>query len=725
MTTHLEIAEQFRQVMAQAGIVTQDEILADGGLHRFHVEGDKPGRKNGWYILHGDTCPWGAFGSWKLGIKGTWKGQLPKGLSKEEREAAKAQAAKVEAEWKAKQERQEAKAQKTAAYIWEHATPAADDHPYLNKKQITPNGARLHEGKLVLPVCDAEGTLQNLQFIFASGEKRFLSGGRTAGCCYGLGKPTKRVYIAEGFATGATIHEVTHEAVAIAFDAGNLKPVAEALRKKYPKTEIVIAGDDDQWTDGNPGKTKALEAAKAVKGKLALPKFRDVSTHPTDFNDLSCLESTGKVKEFLKRARVPEMWQNIPGVLAKNVKPEKVRWLWLNRIPLGEVTMLEGDPGIGKSTVTLDWAARVTQGWGWPDEAEAQVPPRGVVIVSLEDSPSHTIRPRLETAGADLERVRVIETVTGPDGIERTATIPQDLFALEKAIQDVDAALLIVDPLIATFDQQTNSWKDQDVRRAIAPLKQMAERLGIAVVTLRHLNKSQAVNPLYRGGGSIAFIAGARAGMLAAKDSDNPGSYVLAMTKSNLAAEQPSLRYRIEGSSGVAQIVWEGESPHKAVDLLVDSGGEEEGSARREAEEGLRVLLANGPVPSKDVAKWAKDQRISDITFRRARKALGVRSTHTGQGRDTKWFLALSEMLTPPAEMLNIGNMSASAQITESTTFTHTNLAEMLTPDILSTSAPQLSPSADGQRPPAQPQDGAQPAPETARPSRPKREKPL
>jgi putative DNA primase/helicase len=687
------VVDSFHQEMEREGMLTQDRIIPDGKFHGFHMERDKPGKKHGWYILHLDPYAVGTFADWRLGERHTWKAPFPKKLSREERAALERRCAEARAKEQAEIERREAKARREAQYIWKHTDPAPEDHPYLQKKKIEPNGARLYKRCLVLPVRDVEGNLHSLQLISPTGEKRFLTGGRTAGCLYDLGKIGKHLYIAEGFATGATVYEATGEAVAVTFHAGNLKAVAGALRKKDPKMEIVLAADNDAWTEGNPGLAKALEAAKAIKGKVAVPRFRDASTQPTDFNDLLVLEGAGKVREQLRRARAPEMWENIPGVLASEVRPEEIEWLWLNHIPRGAMTLLDGDPSRGKSCIALDLAARISQGWRLPDGTDAQLPARGVVVISLEDPVSRAIVPRLKAAGADLERVRIIETIPGADGTERLVTITQDVLPVEKALHDVDAAFLVVDPVMATFDPQTNTWKDQEVRRALVPLIKLAERRNIALLVLRHFNKAGGSNPLYRGGGSIAFIAAARAAWVVGRDPDDPTSCIMAMSKSNFGPKQPSLRYRIVGYPKPPRIDWEGESPHTAVNLLDDSEGEEGRSARNDASEFIRALLANGPVPSEEVFTKGRKQGFSDKTLKRAKKDLGVRSRLVGQGRDGKWQWELSEGAKSAPEGVNIDKLAPSDQLIEPTAFSPTASPERANSEILTPSDPQLAPS--------------------------------
>ena len=265
------------------------------------------------------------------------------------------------------------------------------------------------------------------------------------------------------------------------------------------------------------------------------------------------------------------------------------------------LTILDGDPSLGKSLLTLDLASRVTKGKAMPDEPPSLVRPvRGVVVLSAEDDPSRTIRPRLDAAGADLDRVALV-AVRERDGTTREPLISAaDLTAVEEAVEALDAALLIIDPLVAYLPDAVNANRDHDVRRSLGLLRALAERTGVAIVAVRHLRKASAENALYRAGGSIGIIGAARAGLLVAADPDDPSRQrrVLAATKSNLGPEPPGLLFSLVMASGATQplVAWHGESAHRASDLLaapVDAGV----SARRGGGVPARPAVA-GPMPA-------------------------------------------------------------------------------------------------------------------------------
>lgn len=343
-------------------------------------------------------------------------------------------------------------------------------------------------------------------------------------------------------------------------------------------------------------------------------------------------------------------------VRLSDVRPEHVEWLWPSRIPLGKLTILDGDPGLGKSTVSLDLAARVSRGLPMPGEPDGR-PPAGVVLLSAEDGLADTIRPRLDAAGADVSRI-VALTAVYDDGADRLPTLPADLDRLEAAIVAHEAELVVVDVLMAFLAGEVNAHRDQDVRGALAPLAAMAERTGTAILVLRHLNKSTGGPAVYRGGGSIGIVGAARSALVVGRDPDDEGRLILAVTKSNLAPLASSLAYRIVDRDGAGSIAWEGASSLTAAQLLSMPTSSEERSALDEAKVVLRDLLGNGPIPSKDVQRQARDAGISDATLRRAKDALGVRSIRDGFGGPWSWALSHVDahespyMLTPEDEHL-------------------------------------------------------------------------
>jgi len=338
--------------------------------------------------------------------------------------------------------------------------------------------------------------------------------------------------------------------------------------------------------------------------------------------------------------------EGVAAIRVADVKPQRVEWFWPGRIPASKVTVLDGDPGLGKSTITLDLAARASTGSPMPDGARLPGP-AGVVLLSAEDGIADTIRPRLEAAGGDCARIVVVDHVLG-DGAARPPELPVDVVLLERLVLKEGAGLLVIDPLMAYLAGDVNAHRDQDVRRALHPLKELAERTGAAVVVVRHLNKAPGGNPLYRGGGSIGIVGAARAGLVVALDPDDDARRVLAVTKSNLGPAPTSLAYRVIGDElyDTARIAWEGQSGHKADDLLrVRRDDDDEAPARAEAEDVLREILAEGPVPARKVKQLARDAGISERTLDRARLAVGATTKREGFGPGSRFLWTLPDVV--------------------------------------------------------------------------------
>ncbi|MEJ8821518.1 toprim domain-containing protein [Variovorax humicola] len=278
--------DRFITAIEAAGLAPPTTINDDGKLHRFSPTG-KRGDDAGWYVLHQDGVPAGSFGDWRSGESRNWCAKADSDMSESERRAQSERVKAAQRMRDAETARRQGEAAATALSLWEAAAPAVA-HPYLTAKGVKPYGIRADGHQLFVPMRDAAGKLHSLQTIAPDGEKRFMPGGRVKGCYHAIGKPSGRVIVCEGYATGATLHEATGDAVAVAFNAGNLQAVAVAVRSKYPCLTIIIAADDDWQTPGNPGLTAAKQAAHAVRGKVAAPDFAGLQRgdKDTDYNDL-------------------------------------------------------------------------------------------------------------------------------------------------------------------------------------------------------------------------------------------------------------------------------------------------------------------------------------------------------------------------------------------------------------------------------------------------------
>lgn len=425
---------------------------------------------------------------------------------------------------------------------------------------------------------------------------------------------------------------------------------------------VAIIPDNDE-----PGRKHAAQVALSLAGKAASIKVIDLPGLP-EKGDVSDWLESGMTRADLKRLTLetPKLLIDDQGdplsenmsildfsraskakmstlvddglVRLEDVIPEQVKWLWQGRIPYGKLTVLDGDPGLGKSTMLLDIAARLTTGTPMPGD-KVRPEKASVLLLSAEDGLGDTVRPRLEAAGADLSLVRARLIVRDIKG-DRLPELGSDLATLELDIESIGARLVVIDPLMAYLGESANSNNDQDIRRTLAPVAALAERTGAAIVIIRHLNKASGGNAIYRGGGSIGIIAAARSGLLVAKDTDDPTETrrILASTKCNLAPPPPSFAYRfMPAPNGVACIQWEGETNHTATSLLAGPIDQSEKPAIAEASRFLRDMLEDTSKGVTEIKREARQAGISDITLRRAKDILGVVARREGFGSSGFW----------------------------------------------------------------------------------------
>lgn len=329
------------------------------------------------------------------------------------------------------------------------------------------------------------------------------------------------------------------------------------------------------------------------------------------------------------------------------VTPKPVAWLWPGWIALGKLAIIDGDPGLGKSLATLDIAARVSTGRAMPGDCRGELHgvPAGVVLLTAEDDPADTLRPRLDAARADVTRIVALSGVKTAEG-ERMPRL-SDLDAIADAIRDVEARLVIIDPVMAYLGGDAH--RDNEVRQSLSPVAQLLAEHGVAGLVVRHLNKGGGSHAVYRGGGSIAIIGAARTAMLVARDPDDEHARVLAPTKSNLAELPDSMGYRVVASGTVARVEWTGTSAHTAGALLAaDSVERPEPSALEECVEWLRGELAEGPRPVTEIKSAARAAGHAWGTVRRAQAEIGAKARRENAADGSRgtglwvWFKALN-----------------------------------------------------------------------------------
>jgi RecA-family ATPase len=323
---------------------------------------------------------------------------------------------------------------------------------------------------------------------------------------------------------------------------------------------------------------------------------------------------------------------------AADIIPRQIYWLWPQRLPLGKFAILAGDPGLGKSYLTLDIAARISLGGPWPDGARSGKA-SNVLIISVEDGKEDTIVPRLMSLGAALPNIHIIDSIVESDTETAGFNLQDHLLLLEEEIIRTEATLLILDPILAFTGAKKDTHKASDVRAVLAPLASMADRTMCVILAIMHMNKrSGELNSIYRITSSLDFAAAARSVQVVGKDPEDENRRILAPVKMNLSAMPSSLRY---GFSSDGAFSWYGETSLQADDIL-QAPSQQERSALDEAIDFINDVLADGPMLSRLVLEAAREHDISEKTLRRAAKQIGVcveqAARKTGQRGSPGWY---------------------------------------------------------------------------------------
>jgi putative DNA primase/helicase len=338
------------------------------------------------------------------------------------------------------------------------------------------------------------------------------------------------------------------------------------------------------------------------------------------------------------------------------VSPTPVEWLWPGRMPQRKLVVIGGDPGLGKSQLTMDLVARITAGKPWPDGSGSAVQGNALVL-NAEDDAADTIRPRIDAMGGDPERVWVIDGVQDTSAEARHLSLQADLDQLREGIREHQAAIVVVDPLTAYLGG-VDTLKDGAVRPVVTALNRLAMKERVTVIALIHLNKAQQMDALYRVSGSLAFISIPRVAYLIAQDPKDEERRVLAALKFNIGAAPSSLAYRV----GAAGVVWEVEPCSLgAHQLLGEDKSARKPTKRDEARAFLLECLKDGPQPYVRVQSAAREHHINDKTLERAREDLGVESRRVGGlagAGEWVWHLSpkndneVSSLAKPPSNLL-------------------------------------------------------------------------
>lgn len=475
-----------------ANLIGCDNVIGDGKLHRYGHKLTK------WFVLHDDvTFAAGAYGDWRDDQQtNTWSSRKKGEMSASEWKTCQNRIEQAKAKREAEQAAEYAQAALVAKETWDKCKKADFVHKYLDDKQVKAYGigwgtVARNPASLVIPVYNSDGDIVSIQSISSAGNKLFLSGGRKKGCFHKI-QGNGTTFICEGYATGATIHEATGATVIIAFDAGNIPPVA----KHFPSA--IVACDNDQFKPnlGNSG----VEAGKKSGLKYVIPQFKDLSTQPSDFNDLAALEGLQSVRKQLALYKVEDFEQEDLTSWVNEVVTKKfiINGMLKERHSL----IIAGKGGLGKSTMTLEWALRL--GMKKPSIGPVNVlldrfeipEPRRCLFLQSENDREDTIEryqkmiayaPELQEGA---ENVRFLKrdgdiVITG-----FFFTDPDFKAKITKEILKFKADILIIDPLVSYHEEDEND--NGAMRRTLDVLTQLQHELGISVILIHHASKSSS-----------------------------------------------------------------------------------------------------------------------------------------------------------------------------------------------------------------------------------------
>lgn len=470
-------AEQLIEAIRALGIDPPSSVYLDGRLHRFRSQ---PGKsKDGWYVAYGDGVPAGAFGCWRLGVESTWRAEIDHRMTPAEELAHAKRMQEARALRDAEVAQRHGVAASVVAMIWDSLAEAPADHPYLVRKGIKPNGARVTgDGRLCVPLFDEAGSLTSLQYIDADGGKLYHSGGATSGASHLLGTldSVGPVYVAEGFATAATVHEVTGRPVLVAYSASNLVPVVGQLVEQG-QTQIVVVADNDKSGVGQRYAEQA--AAKHGCRWVVPPILGDANDYVQAGKDLAAL-LTPKASDWLISAD------------DFSSQPAPISWLVKGWLQANALHMVHGPSGHGKTFVVLDWCCRMASGAA--DWFGARSKPGAVVYLAGEGH--HGLRARVAAwkvrHGAD--RLAMWVSRDGCD-LNTPAGLHRALEALRAL--PVRPSLVVVDTLHRFLSGDENSA--QDAKTMLDACAVVMGEFGCSVLLVHHTGVSEEAQGRARG----------------------------------------------------------------------------------------------------------------------------------------------------------------------------------------------------------------------------------
>ena len=330
-------------------------------------------------------------------------------------------------------------------------------------------------------------------------------------------------------------------------------------------------------------------------------------------------------------------------VCLADLQSKVIKWLWRGMLPFGKLAILDGDPGLGKSVLTIDIIARVTNGSPMPGGLKRREP-GNVIITCAEDDLEDTVIPRLKAARADLKRVFTFPLHRDRKGNLIPLTIPEDIARLRDLVKQNNAVLLVIDPITAYLSEKVNTGNDASTRRALMPLTELAADRACCILMVRHLNKDKSMSALYRGGGTMAFIGSARSGLIVGRHPSDEDLIVLAQTKHNLAkAIGHSFCFRVaswDDDPDIPVIEWDDNADIDADALMRAPDARQEAPAQEACWADMEELFAEAdPWPAREMKSILVGNGHNTKTIERTRKSHDIRAERQrdGKGRTIGW----------------------------------------------------------------------------------------
>lgn len=476
--------DQFREAMLKAGVQPPDEIILDGQLRRFRPDPKKHDR-SGWYVGHADGICTMIWGDWRQGIEQTIKATINRPYTVADEMAHVARVAAAKAARDAERKKQNEVAASTVEIIWSEGAAASPEHPYLKRKGIQPHGAKITgDGRLMVPLFDSDGVLASLQYIDAEGGKLYHPGGSVGGkfCIIGTMDVPGVLYVAEGFATAATIHEVSNRPVIVAYSASNLVPVTGTLRDLYGQSQdIVIVADNDA---SGVGQKYAEQACAKYGARMAMPSIQgDANDYAQEGHDLAGLLNPQADKTMLDKLKVVFG----DGLSTDYEAPNE---LVEDFMTIGGMAVLYGDSNSGKTFFALSLAAHIATGQPF---FKRQIDP-GLVVYLASEAPG-SIRSRMQAIkkhfGCSLENLAMVPV---PLNFYANQGDANDVIELVKTIEQIKGqpVRLIIGDTLARMSAGANENSGEDMGPVMARFDAVAQATGAALLIIHHNGKDQA-----------------------------------------------------------------------------------------------------------------------------------------------------------------------------------------------------------------------------------------